>query len=168
MDHFEMVEKLRQKTGVTYEEAKAALEVSGWDMLDALLFLEKEQNPADGYPSYSTRPHRQTEEQPQPQSRGFVSRLIEAAGKLIRKCNRTTLVIFRRKKNSIELPVTVLLVLALFYLRYMFFCFVISLFFGVRYRIVGEGESDVINEAMDKIHSFADQVRSGDTKKDGR
>ena len=40
MDHFEMVEKLREKANVTYEEAKDALEASDWDLLDALLMLE--------------------------------------------------------------------------------------------------------------------------------
>ena len=42
MDHFEMVEKLRAKANVSYEEAKAALEASDWDMLDALVLLENE------------------------------------------------------------------------------------------------------------------------------
>ena len=42
MDHYEMVENLRTKANVTYEEAKAALEASDWDMLDALVLLESE------------------------------------------------------------------------------------------------------------------------------
>ena len=42
MDHFEMVEKLRTKANVSYEEAKAALEASDWDILDALVLLESE------------------------------------------------------------------------------------------------------------------------------
>ena len=42
MDHFEMVEKLRTKANVSYEEAKAALEKTDWDVLDALVLLESE------------------------------------------------------------------------------------------------------------------------------
>ena len=34
MDHYEMVENLRTKANVTYEEAKAALEASDWDMVN--------------------------------------------------------------------------------------------------------------------------------------
>ena len=41
MDHLEMVEKLAQKAGVSYEDAKMALEACNWDMLDALVYLEK-------------------------------------------------------------------------------------------------------------------------------
>ena len=40
MDRFEMTDKLSQKTEVSYEEAKAALEASNWDLLDAMILLE--------------------------------------------------------------------------------------------------------------------------------
>ena len=42
MDNFEKVEKLRERASVSYEEAKAALEESGWDILDAMVLLEKQ------------------------------------------------------------------------------------------------------------------------------
>ena len=40
MDNLEKVEKLREKTGVSYEEAKAALEATNYDVLDAIIYLE--------------------------------------------------------------------------------------------------------------------------------
>ena len=40
MDRFEMTDKLSQKANVSYEEAKAALEASNWDLLDAMILLE--------------------------------------------------------------------------------------------------------------------------------
>ena len=39
MDQLEKVEKIREKTGVTYEEANAALDAAGGDVLDALVYL---------------------------------------------------------------------------------------------------------------------------------
>ena len=42
MDDFSIVEKLKNKTNISYEEAKEALEKSNWDILDAMVFLEKE------------------------------------------------------------------------------------------------------------------------------
>ena len=41
MASIEMVEKLRSRTGVTYEEAREALDSSEDDMLDAMIWLEK-------------------------------------------------------------------------------------------------------------------------------
>ncbi len=42
MEQLEKVEKLRQRANVSYEEAKEALEASGWDLLDAMVYLEKQ------------------------------------------------------------------------------------------------------------------------------
>ena len=41
MDKLEKVEKLREKTGVSYEDAKSALEACDYDVLDAIIYLEK-------------------------------------------------------------------------------------------------------------------------------
>ena len=37
----EQVEQLREKTGVTYAQAKQALEYSGGNLLDAIIYLEE-------------------------------------------------------------------------------------------------------------------------------
>jgi translation elongation factor EF-Ts len=42
MATIELVEKLRQKANVTYEEAKEALEASGDNILDAMIYLERQ------------------------------------------------------------------------------------------------------------------------------
>ena len=42
MNEYEKVEKLREKANVSYEEAKAALEKCNWDLLDAIVLLERE------------------------------------------------------------------------------------------------------------------------------
>ena len=42
MEHFELVEKLVNTFGVSYEKAKEALEASNWDAIDAAIYLERE------------------------------------------------------------------------------------------------------------------------------
>ena len=42
MEMMEKVERLREKANVTYEEAKAALEQTGGDLLDAMVLLERQ------------------------------------------------------------------------------------------------------------------------------
>ena len=44
MEHFELVEKLVNTFGVSYEEAKNALEASSWDPVEAAVILEKKKN----------------------------------------------------------------------------------------------------------------------------
>ena len=54
MTNYEMVELLRSKANVTYEEAKAALEESNWDILDAMVLLERQGKVTDKGSAYST------------------------------------------------------------------------------------------------------------------
>ena len=42
MDNYQKVEQLVSKAGCSYEDAKTALESCGWDMLDAVISLERE------------------------------------------------------------------------------------------------------------------------------
>lgn len=42
MTKLEKAEKIIEKTGVTYDEAKEALEACGEDMLDAIVYLENQ------------------------------------------------------------------------------------------------------------------------------
>ena len=56
MDIFEKVEKLVEKAGVSYEDAKAALDKAEGDLLDAMILLEKEgKAKAPEQSSYSTK-----------------------------------------------------------------------------------------------------------------
>ena len=61
MTNFEMVETLREKANVSYEEAKDALEQSNWDLLDAMLLLEKAGKVNPGSARYSTKPEEEAE-----------------------------------------------------------------------------------------------------------
>ena len=42
MEFFEKVEALREKANVSYEVAKEAMEACNYDMLDAMIYLEKQ------------------------------------------------------------------------------------------------------------------------------
>ncbi len=56
MENYEKVEKLRERANVSYEEAKEALEQNNWDILDAMIALEKSGKAAGPkQTSYSTQ-----------------------------------------------------------------------------------------------------------------
>ena len=53
----EQVERLRARTGLSYERARALLEQAGGDLLEALILLERQGGPGQAAGSfYSTRP----------------------------------------------------------------------------------------------------------------
>ena len=41
MDKFKLVEKLKDKANINYEEAKNVLEKNNWDILDSIIYLEE-------------------------------------------------------------------------------------------------------------------------------
>ena len=41
MESHKLVDKLKNETNISYEEAKIALEKSNWDILDAFVYLEE-------------------------------------------------------------------------------------------------------------------------------
>ena len=41
MEDIKLIEKLRDKANISYEEAKEVLEKNNWDILDAIIYLEK-------------------------------------------------------------------------------------------------------------------------------
>ena len=42
MDNYQKLEQIVNKAGCSYEDAKAVLESCDWDMIDAIIILEKE------------------------------------------------------------------------------------------------------------------------------
>ena len=62
MDNFEKIEKLVEKTGVSYKEAKRVLEEANGDILDAMIILEQEgKAKAPKNSSYSTQYYEQSQ-----------------------------------------------------------------------------------------------------------
>ena len=43
MEDLKLVEKLKDKANISYEEAKEILEANNWDILDAIIYLEENQ-----------------------------------------------------------------------------------------------------------------------------
>lgn len=157
----EQVERLREKADVSYAQAKEALEYSGGNLLDALIYLEETgaiPRPEGAY--YSTRGESTASTQ---ESRADV------LPELVReeKRARPKIGIFRRIRyalldNELEIwrrdqPVTALPVLILILLLVFAFwvtvpLLILGLFLGFRYRFSGPDlERDSINDVMGSV-----------------
>lgn len=170
MDHLEMVEKLREKANVSYEEATQALEACDWDLLDALLMLESEGRLHEMEDAaYSTRTE-QAEEQPKAERRknredGLFSTLFRGLGNLIKKGNAVSVQIKKNNEVRVSLPLTAVVVALLFMFWWMLIAAVVAMIFGYRYSIQGLSIDADVNKAMDKAGEFVDNViRPDDVK----
>lgn len=176
----EQVERLREKADVSYAQAKQALEYSGGNLLDALIYLEEQgaiPRPQGAY--YSTR----SETPPPPPVRDELVPLVEkkdgkekrekkkgkgkgmgvkvVRGKTLFSTLRRWLIdneleIWRRGQPVTALPILVLVVLVLFVPYVTLPVLVLGLFLGFRYQITGPDlEDDTINGMMGSVADTA-------------
>ena len=168
MDRMEQVELLREKTGCSYSEAKAALDESGGDLLDALCWLEQHNKTQLVGASASTE-HREPpkEEEPKntppkgpgPFARGCRS-LCDGLVSLVRKCNQTELIMTNKTgKREFGMPLTLFIILLLVAFWIVAALIVVALFFGNRFSVEGDLRRDNVNEVLSKATDFAESVK---------
>lgn len=162
MNEYEKVEKLREKTNVTYEEAKTALEQNNWDLLDAIVQLEREGKVSGGAAHHSTKAEETAAEPEDPKSR-FAERagtFRDQIRKIIAIGNRNQFAIHHNGRQILSMPVTVLVILLLCLNVWGLVALAAGLFFGLRYSVIGSelGKPEV-NDVMDKAADAAENMR---------
>lgn len=169
MDNFEKVEKLRERANVTYEEAKEALENSNWDILDAMIYLEKHgKTPSPDQSSYSTQNKKPTVEyEEQTESKSSFTDILKRFGqwclKILEKGNRNSFCVEKGGKELFRVPVTLLVALLLFAFWVVLPLLVVGLFFSMKYHFVGPDMHTVdfdINKAMDGAAQTAENIKN--------
>lgn len=177
----EQVERLREKADVSYSQAKQALEYSGGNLLDALIYLEEQgviPRPQGVY--YSTR----NETPPPPPAPEALAPLGEKKGwkekrekkkaggmgvkvisgkKLFGTLRRwlidNELEIWRRGQPVTSLPILIVVVLILFAFYVTLPVLILGLFLGFRYQISGPDlEDDTINGVMGSVADTAAEL----------
>ena len=176
MTELEKVEKLREKADVTFAEAKEALENSGGDILDALIYLEnngKVTVPSGGgffsgadLPGGDERTSATANEEKKNRDSGsgeefadLMSRFGAFCLKLFNMGLNNYLEASRNGNHLFSCPVIVFIVL-LFFFPVTIPLFIISLFCGFRYRFTGEDlGKEAVNSVMDSASNVVDGVK---------
>lgn len=176
MDKMEKVEKIRKKAGVSYEEAKEALESCGYDMLDAMIYLEKQGKvPKPEVEVFATQNDSQNQsgefERAQANYREscekgnsfgqMMDRFIHWCGKLFKKGWETQFCVSGRKGDSImKVPVLLLVLAFLLAFWLVTILIVIGLFNGCRFHFEGVDEIRVdLNDVCDKASETCENVK---------
>ena len=169
----ELVEQLRKRADVSYEEARAVLEETGGDLLEALILLEQrgKVRPDGGQSArYSTRPGseqaapppNQGPARPEPSSGGSG---WEAFVGFVRRCVTNRFEVWRWGEPivSIHLLIFILLVLLAFWISLPLL--IVGLIMGCRYRFAGpdlDGNevSQAVNHAADTVSDAVGRARA--------
>lgn len=175
----EQVERLREKADISYEEAKALLEQTGGDLLDALILLER-QGRLDGQGGgfYTTRPQGPGEDSPttgplkvgdywrrtrtdttkmdwKARLREFWDTLVN----LLRHSTENQFEVWRRGEMMTSIPVLILIILLIVAFCISVPLILVGLVLGCRYRFSGPDlGKENINSAMDSVSDTVDDM----------
>lgn len=177
MDNFEKVEKLKERASVSYEEAKDALARADWDLLDAMVLLEREGRTTGPEKSTHTTgadysAHfeavedkvRQEDENASERFSKSLSRFFRTIGK---KLAENTLLMRRKNERVFEIPLWAALIIILLCWEWIFVVLIISLFFDCRYSFEGREKdennnaNEILNRATDMVENVKEEFRSG-------
>lgn len=161
MDNFEKVEKLREKANVTFEEAKAALEESNWDLLDAMIILERQGKAEERRESYSTKDNADlmVVDEPEKKDRKHGNAFTDKLKVLWHKSCENFFVIEKGDDVILNIPIWVFIIIILLTWHVTLVAMVVALFFGCKYSFKGAAEMKTANEVCDKVSEAAEKVK---------
>lgn len=160
MTRLEMVEQIREKTGVTYDVAKETLEKSDWDMLDAIIALEKPDFTMARQMSTANTDERKVVRRSA--TAGEVGAKITSVIKFILKAmskGETMRMEIYRKDEPIEtISITALILLVLINWWIPAVLIVAGLFTGFKYKFTGTGK--LVNIIAAKTGEKAEEIKA--------
>jgi len=183
MTEIEKVEKLREKANVSFAEAKDALDNSRGDVLDALIYLEKQgktstpegggfysgadtsskkENNSKNYDNYTYRDDGGSES-----FSDLMVRFGKFCTKLLHKSLNNYLEASKDGAQLFSIPILIVVLLLCVSFWITPIIFVITLFCGFRYRFTGEDlGKESVNSVMDSATEVVEDVKKSFTGSD--
>jgi hypothetical protein len=173
MELLDKIELIREKTGVSYEDAKEALEASEGDVLDAIIWLERAgkasthashyETTSDGTSTTSVEMQRAQQEYREQSKRTGFGEAWDTCRSHIRRFLRAgidmSFVAERKGERVLVLPVLII-VIGLFVWGASLWLLIAGLFLGFRYHIEGASPVTIdVNDAMNKAADAAESIR---------
>jgi len=138
----ELIEMLRERANVSYEEAREALEKCNNDIVEALIYLEK-----------------QDKIKAPPRDNQCTSGFWTTVKKLVKSCNETRFLISKNGQNIIDLPLTIVIIVTAIVPPLTVIGLIAALFTGHKIRLEKPGREELkINKTLDDISNAAAKV----------
>ena len=138
----ENIDEVRRRANVSYEDAKAALEMCNDDIVEALVYLEREKK---------FKSNAQYEERPS---------LWDKFKALVKKGNNTSFIIRKRENTIFSMPVTAAVIITIIAPYLTVIGLLITFFTGHRVKFQGKnGDCTGVNNVFDKVANTVDNVK---------
>lgn len=179
MDRLAKAELVREKTGVSFEDARAALEASDYDVLDAIVWLERNGKTVAGgtrAASYSTSTAQSPQEETSAamaraqstyeratRENGFIkalNRVLDWIKALLKKSVDISFVAERHGRRFFSIPLLLLIILLVMFFWVILPLLLIGVFFDFRYRFEGIGPVTVdVNKMSERVSEGAEALK---------
>jgi len=174
MEQFEKVEKIVEKTGVSFEEAKEALTAAGDDLLDAVIYLEKQgkvKSPKMDHYTTSAEEQNVSKEFEQAQStyedsckqsrfKESMHSFWERVRELFQKSCEYQFRVEKEDKELFSVPVILFLVAAVLAFWLVLILLIVGLFCNCRYSFQGVKPTTIdINGMCDKAAETCENIK---------
>ena len=174
MENHKLVDKLKNETNISYEEAKIVLERSNWDILDAFIYLEengKVQKPSvsifytnEYKENYKHNEIINNKDQENNYNNTKKDNTFEGifvkVCKIIDTCNNIFFEIKKENKVFLRIPVTVIIVLLIFAFWIVIPLYIAGLFFDIEFSISGNRvETNKINHVLKVISTNIKKIK---------
>lgn len=175
MENLKLVDKLKNKTNITYEEAKTVLEKSNWDILDAILYLEDQgkvpkpsasifytNEPKDSYKYIEVINNKdQKNNYDNRKNSNTFEGIFEVVCKVIDTCNNIFFEIKRENIGFLKIPSTVMILLLIFAFWIVIPLAIVGLFFDMEFSLSGNNvEINKINNIFKMISVNVKKLKS--------
>lgn len=144
MTNLNQIDELKKRAKVSYSDAKEALDACNDDILEALVYLEKNKTESS--------------------KTGF----FDKVSALLKKGSNTRLMMHKQDKIIFSLSMNIVVLITVITLPFFEFILlgaVIALFTGHRFKMVSSsGDTIKVNQTLDKVSNAVDQIRENISK----
>ena len=173
MERDEMIKKLMEKAHVTYEEAQEVLEKCNWDLLDAIIYLERsgkvENNETTTIIEVKEEEKEKKEDSKEENKKHdekfggigeVIGRIFKFVGKFIKKGNNHFFEVRKENEKPIRISLTISILLLIFLSVPSIVLVIVGLFCGYKYSISGpDFNYDGVNNIFEEVSKSANHIK---------
>ena len=173
METFELIEALRKKANVSFEDAKEAMEACDYNMLDAMVYLEKQGKVNEGSTaSYTTSSGTETSQEFEQAQKSYedscqrttlgemLNKFGKWCGRVLQKSLEIDFCVTKNEKLLLKVPVLVLVLALLIAFWLLAILLVVGLFCGCKYYFQGMDTATInLNQICEQASETCESIK---------
>jgi hypothetical protein len=166
MEREEMIKILMEKANVSHEEAEEVLGKCNWDVLDSIIYLERNRKAHNNETNTIievVEESKENEEKHKNKNCGIgeiIGRIFKFIKKAVSKGNENYFEITKNDTKPIRISLTISVILVLIAFWPVGIMLVIGLLFGYKYSITGPDINNKVNDILDKASESANNIKN--------